>query len=113
MPKRPVSVTLDEDNLLWLRGRMARRKRRSLSDALDEVISAARASGTLDAPRSVVGTIGLPDDDPGLESTDAYTRALFAQSLSRPLLVHEQPSVYPAPSRRPRKRTAGPARRRG
>ena len=40
MPKRPVSVTLDENNLLWLRGRMARRKRRSLSDAIDEVITA-------------------------------------------------------------------------
>src|SRR5688572_33395145 len=90
MPKRPVSVTLDENNLLWLRGRMARRKRRSLSDAIDEVITAARASGALETPRSVVGTIDLAADDLGLAHADSYTRALFTQSLSRPLVVHEE-----------------------
>jgi hypothetical protein len=99
MPKRPVSVTLDEGNLLWLRGRMARRKRRSLSDALDEVITAARASGGLDAPRSVAGTIDIAANDPGLEKADRYVRSFFEKSLSRPLAVGEKPAAY-KPSRR-------------
>lgn len=103
MPKRPVSVTLEEDNLLWLRGRMARRKRRSLSDALDEVITAARTSGSLETSRTVVGTIDLPDDA-GLEQADLYVRSLFETSLSRPLTVHEEPAAYQAPPRRARAR---------
>jgi hypothetical protein len=111
MPKRPVSVTLDENNLLWLRGRMARRKRRSLSDAIDEVITAARASGALEAPRSVVGTIDIPTNDPGLAHADAYVRALFTQSLSRPLVVHEESRKFVASPRRPRKQPSD--RRRG
>jgi|SRR5688572_2885070 len=111
MPKRPVSVTLDENNLLWLRGRMARRKRRSLSDAIDEVITAARASGALEAPRSVVGTIDLAADDPGLAHADVYARALFTQSLSRPLVAQESRDHGASP-RRPRKQPAS-VRRRG
>lgn len=99
MPKRPVSVTLDEDNLLWLRGRAARRKRRSLSDALDEVITAARTTGALEASRSVVGTIEIPADDPGLDRADQYVRSLFETSLSRPIAVHEQPAADKASPR--------------
>src|SRR5688572_21550557 len=94
MPKRPVSVTLDENNLLWLRGRMARRKRRSLSEALDEIVTAARTGGALEPGRSVVGTIDINPDDPGLEQADAYVRSLLAQSMSRPLLVHEEGDAY-------------------
>jgi len=94
MPKRPVSVTLDEDNLLWLRGRMARRKRRSLSDALDEIITAARASGGLEAPRSVAGTIDIAANDPDLEKADRHVRSFFEKSLSRPLAVGEKPAAY-------------------
>jgi len=44
MPKVPVSVTLDADNLLWLRARMTGTKRRSLSDLLDEIVNAARTA---------------------------------------------------------------------
>jgi len=106
MPKRPVSVTLEEDNLLWLRGRMARRKRRSLSDALDEVITAARTSGSLEASRTVVGTIDLPDDA-GLEQADLFVRSLFEQSLSRPLTIHEEPAAYQGPPRRAPVRSSG------
>ena len=115
MPKRPVSVTLDEDNLLWLRGRAARRKRRSLSDALDEVITAARTTGALEASRSVVGTIEIPSDDQALERADQYVRSLFETSLSRPIAVHEEPGAYKAsrtvagnrPTRALRTRTRG------
>jgi hypothetical protein len=46
MRKEPVSVTLGRENLLWLRGQAARSKRRSLSDTLDEIVTAARLSGS-------------------------------------------------------------------
>jgi hypothetical protein len=101
MPKAPVSVTLDIDNLMWLRGRMASRKRRSLSDALDEIVTAARVGATgLEPARSVVGTIRIGDDDPALQQADAYVRARFASSLGRPLAVHEAPDRYRAKPRK-------------
>ena len=90
MPKQPVSVTLDQDNLLWLRGRLAGRKRRSLSDALDEVITAARLGGLgANEIRSVVGTIDIAAGDPLLERADAYVRGEFDRSLGRSNLVRE------------------------
>jgi hypothetical protein len=93
MPKKPVSVTLEADNLLWLRGRAAARKRRSLSDALDEIVTAARTSGA-DArtAKSVVGTIDIAAADPGLERADADVAALFASSVGRPFLVRKAPA---------------------
>ena len=70
MSKLRVSVTLDADNLQWLRARAAQRKRRSLSDALDEVVTAARTGGLGAGPiRSVVGTISCSDED--LQAADA------------------------------------------
>lgn len=98
MPKAAVSVTLDTDNLLWLRARAAQRKRRSLSDTLDEVVTAARTGGLGAGPiRSVVGTISCSDED--LQAADAYVKALFEESANRPLEVHEPRAVY-KPSRR-------------
>jgi hypothetical protein len=95
MPKQALSVTLDEANLLWLRGRAARRKKRSLSDALDEILTAARQGGRGgDAPRSVVGTIDIAGDDPRLERVDEVTRGLFSDSMSRPFMVREKAPVY-------------------
>ena len=98
MPKIAVSVTLDADNLQWLRARATQRKRRSLSDAIDEVVTAARTGGQGAGPiRSVVGTISCSDED--LEAAEAYVRALFEESLARPLEVHEPRATY-KPSRR-------------
>ena len=95
MPKTAVSVTLDADNLLWLRARAAQRKRRSLSDTLDEVVTAARTGGLGAGPiRSVVGTISFTDED--LQAADAYVKALFEESANRPLEVHEPRAVYAA-----------------
>lgn len=97
MPKRPLSVTLDEDNLVWLQGRAASTKRRSLSEALDALITAARAGGAgADAVRSVAGTIDIAGDDPNLEHADSYVNAFVTGSLSRPFLVRE---TGPAPAR--------------
>ncbi len=103
MPKRAVSVTLDEDNLQWLRGRMARRKRRSLSDAIDEVLTNARTSGVLEPIRSVVGTIAIDPDDSDLERAGAYVRSLFEESLGRPLVAHEDVARYDARPKQARK----------
>ena len=103
MPKRSISVTIDEANLLWLRGRGYGRG--NLSAALDDLITAARA-GRLAIPapiRSVVGTIDLPADDPTLDRADDVIRDLFARSLSRPLMVKES---RPAPRTRRTKRHA-------
>jgi hypothetical protein len=102
MPKKPLSVTLDQDNLLWLRGRAASRKRKSLSDAIDEIITAARLGGVAaDAPRSVVGTIDIAPDDPDLEKADAYVQSLFAASLARPVLVREMKASFGGRTRKP------------
>ena len=107
MPKKAVSLTLDEANLLWLKGRGY--EHGNLSAAVDALITAARAGriGTPAAVRSVVGTIDLAADDPQLERADRAIRDLFAGSLSRPFRVSETRAAYePA---RPRKRS----RRRG
>jgi hypothetical protein len=105
MPKKAVSVTLDEANLLWLKGR----GRDNLSAAIDDLITAARA-GRLAVPapvRSVVGTIDIAADDPGLEHADAAIRDLFAASLARPLRVAESRTSYDAAPRPKRSRHRG------
>jgi hypothetical protein len=89
MPKKPVSVTIEEDNLLWLRGRAASAKRRSLSEALDDVVTAARLGGQPGEVRSVVGTVDIGTDDLGLDRADAALHTLFEASVSRPFLVKE------------------------
>lgn len=91
MPKRPVSLTLDEANLLWLRARGYGRG--NLSKAIDNLISEARV-GKLGGPppvRSVVGTIDIAADDPELERADDVVRDLFARSLQRPMQIRERP----------------------
>jgi len=116
MPKQPVSVTLERDNLLWLRGRAAGRKRRSLSDALDEVVTAARLGAYgLTEPRSVVGTVDVADDDPLLEHADAYIRSLFDATLGQPMAVRERaPHADPgAAPLRAKRRASTPRRKPG
>ena len=97
-----MSVTLQEENLLWLKGQAARSGRRSVSEVLDGIVSEARLSGRIDpaAVRTVVGTVDLPDDDPGLDGADAYVRSLFAASAQRPMVVRERPSARKRAPRR-------------
>lgn len=99
---KPISVTLAEDNLLWLRGQAARTAKGSVSAVLDRIVSEARAGGRTDpaAVRSVAGTIDLPDDDPDLAHADEYIRSLFAASARQPMLVRERSSQYSARQRR-------------
>ena len=110
MPKNPISVTLDQENLLWLRAQTEATKGKSLSDTLDRLVTEARAAGRV-APgtvRSVVGTIDISDADPNLLTADDYVRGLFEQSARLPVLVKEREPVYSATikrrARKPRRR---------
>jgi hypothetical protein len=107
MPKKAVSLTLDEANLLWLKGRGYGHG--NLSAAVDDLITSARAGrlGALATVRSVVGTIDLAADDPRLERADRAVRDLFAASLARPLRVAEARASYEPVRRIKRSRRRG------
>jgi hypothetical protein len=102
MPKAPISVTLERDNLLWLRSQATAAKYRSVSDALDQIVTEARLAGRAsdEGVRSVVGSIDIDDGDPLLSGADEYVRGLFDESLRRPWLVRDAP---PRARRRDRK----------
>lgn len=91
MSKRAVSVTLGSENLVWLRGRVGAGASGSLSELLDNLVTAARSRGTgIDSGiRSVVGTIDLATDDPDLLEADRYVRAQIERAVNRPMLVKE------------------------
>lgn len=103
--KQAISVTVEEDNLLWLRAQAAASTRGNVSEVLDRLVAEARAAGRTDAAaiRSVVGTVDLPADDADLSGADAYVRSLYDRSLGRPMLAKER---APLPGRK-RKRSRG------
>ena len=105
MPKKPVSLTLEETNLLWLKGRARVLAGGSLSEAVDQLIDQARAGrlGAAEPPRSVVGTIDLPDDT-ALAAAATEIRGLFDVSLARPIFVHEDRSGYTVSKKSTRKK---------
>ena len=94
--RKAVSVTLSEDNLLWLRGQARQSGKGSMSELLDRILTEARAAGRTEVGtlRSVAGTIDLTEDDPNLESADAHIRALFAQSARQPMLLRETKTTH-------------------
>ena len=104
MPKAAVSVTLDRDNIRWLEARQHATGARSLSQTLDDVVTAARkTAGPPGAARSVVGAMTVPAEDPDLAGADDFVRKLFAASLSRPYgAVTVARERRPARRRRPR-----------
>jgi len=105
MSKRAISLTLSEENLLWLRGR-AGQGRGTLSATVDDLVSEARRGrlGRSAPPRSVVGTVDLAAHDPELAGADRMVRDLFAASVSRPFIVRESQEPYRVrPGRRRRK----------
>jgi hypothetical protein len=89
MTKRAISVTLDGDNLIWLKGRAGAVGVRSVSALLNQLVTAARQGGHGGPSRSVRGTIDLDPDDPELEHADAAVRALFEASIARSFSVRE------------------------
>jgi hypothetical protein len=106
MPKSAISVTLDQDNLLWLRAQTAAAKGKSLSDTIDRLVTDARAAGRI-APgtmRSVVGTIDISDADPDLLTADEYVRGLYEHAGRQPWLVKETAPARRAPAKRRRSR---------
>jgi hypothetical protein len=90
--RKAISVTLSEDNLLWLRGQAGKATGGNVSEVLDRLVGEARHAGWADpaAVRSVVGSVDLPADDPDLQQADAYLRGLFAESAAQPILVRER-----------------------
>ena len=92
--KQAISVTLDADNLRWLKGRAGAGGVRSVSGLLDQLVAAARQSGHVGASQSVVGTIDIDPGDPMLAHADEAVRYLFEGSLGRPLAVKETRTKY-------------------
>ena len=92
-------MTLDADNITWLKGRTGASGARSVSELLDQLITAARQSRHAGPSRSVVGTVDIDPSDPLLTQADEVMRAMFNKSIGRPSIVKEAPVVYR--SRRP------------
>lgn len=83
MNKQAISVTLEAENLLWLRAQALSQRSRSLSQMLDDLIREARTinQSRESAGRSVVGTVRITDADPNLDTADAAVRAFFSAAL--------------------------------
>jgi hypothetical protein len=105
MPKQAISITLEADNLTWLKGRAGAAGVRSVSELLDRLVTAAREAGGSGHATSVVGTIDIDPGDPLLERADEAVGALFDASLSRPFAIKESAPQYKI--RRPLKKRRG------
>jgi hypothetical protein len=92
--KQAISVTLGADNVTWLKGRAGASGVRSVSEFLDQLVTAARQGGRVGPATSVVGTIDIDSSDPLLEGADAALRAMYETSLGRPLVVREAAPRY-------------------
>jgi hypothetical protein len=107
-PKQALSVTLEADNVTWLKGRAGAGGVKSVSELLDRLVSAARQAGRVGPVQSVVGTVDIDAADPLLEGADAAIRGMYEISLGRPLVAREEKATYtvgrrqrrPAPKRR-------------
>ena len=90
MTRRAISVTLDSDNLTWLKGRAGATGVRSVSELLNQLVTAARQGGHGAPARSVAGTIDIDSADPALEHADAAVQDLFDASVARPFIARER-----------------------
>lgn len=75
-------MTLEIDNVTWLKGR-AGAAGESVSEMIDQLVTAARQGAHAGQARSVAGTIDIDGSDPLLEKADAAVRAAFDASLGR------------------------------
>jgi len=94
MPNYASTITLEADNVTWLKGRAGAAGLRSVSELLDQLVTAARESGAGGRTTSVVGTIDIDPGDPLLEHADEAIGALFEASLGRPLMVKATAPPY-------------------
>jgi hypothetical protein len=111
MSEQAISATLDSDNLTWLRARAGAMSVRSVSELLDQLVTAARQGGAAGLARSVAGTIEIDARDPGLDHADAAIRGQFDASVRRPLVARE-PRVNLHWTGRPQEDAAWLSRRR-
>ena len=102
MPKAAISVTLQGENLTWLKARARSGQARSVSGVLDRLVTEVMTRGAGADVRSVVGTIDVDPSDPLLLKADDAIRALVAHSIGRPVLVKETRPAYGARARRRR-----------
>jgi hypothetical protein len=101
MSKRAISVTLETDNLVWLKARAGAMGVRSVSELLDDLVREARATGFAGPSRSVVGTIDIDAGDPLLKDADRAVRAMFGVSLRRPIIAKgASPPCGPLPKKK-------------
>jgi hypothetical protein len=100
MNKRAISVTLQSDNLTWLKARAGAVGARSVSELLDQIVGEARRAAPGGNIRSVVGTIDIDSSDPLLTDADDVLRVVFDASLKRPALVKEARTSYTKKTRR-------------
>jgi hypothetical protein len=100
--KQAISVTLEAENLAWVRGRALAAGRLSVSEMLDRLIEDARTGTAGSGPgvRSVVGTVRVAPEDPELLSADGAIRALLAQSVARSARAIDRASAAGAGRRR-------------
>jgi hypothetical protein len=103
MAKSPISITLDAENVTWLKGRARAVGARGVSELIDQLVTAARKQSPGGVVRSVVGTIDIDPSDPLLEGARAAVRDLFDASLGRPVLVKEPRAVLRPAKARPRR----------
>src|SRR4029077_20564231 len=103
MTTQAISVTLDADNLTWLKGRAGAGGVRSVSELLDQLVTAGRESRRSGAARTGVTTIDIDENDPMLETADGVVRTMFERSVGRPLMVKETPAVYGVSRKKPRR----------
>lgn len=96
-------MTLEIDNVTWLKGR-AGAAGESVSEMIDQLVSAARRGVDAGHARSVAGTIDIDASDPLLDRADAAVRAAFDASLGRPFAVREGKAAYQARTGKSRKR---------
>src|SRR5438552_8078247 len=89
MTKRAISVTLDADNITWLKGRAGATRVRSVSELLDQIVRAARKLGRGGPSTSVIGTVDIDPQDPLLSHADEVVRAMVDKSIGRPMMVKE------------------------
>ena len=90
MAKQAISVTLDADNLTWLKGRAGAAGLRSVSELLDQLVTAARESGGVGPSR--VGRRDHRHRSRAIRCSRAPTkraRACSTRPLGRPLMVKE------------------------
>lgn len=88
MSKKALSVTLEPENILWLKARSRGAKARSVSEMLDRLLLELRTGRTVATKaRSVRGTVRLDAADPDLSRADEEVRRLMGSSLSRTRLA--------------------------